>query len=74
MRAVGGDVVLELSIVGNDDLGGVVETVEVDEESTTLDDEEFVTCVRESMYTTMFDAPPDGTNSITVTYPFSFSP
>ncbi len=33
-----------------------------------------VTCVRESMYTTTFDAPPAGQNSVTVTYPFSFAP
>ena len=64
----------DFSIVGNTELGGVVEKVEVHQEGTTLDDEEFVTCVRESMYTTMFDAPPEGQNSITVTYPFSFAP
>jgi hypothetical protein len=69
-----GVVVLHLSIVGNDDLGGVVEHVEVLDEGTTLTDADFVTCVRESMYTTTFDAPPAGQNSITVTYPFSFAP
>jgi hypothetical protein len=67
-------VVLELSIVGNDELGGVVEEVEVRTEETTLTDVEFLTCVRESMYTTTFDAPPAGQNSVTVTYPFSFAP
>lgn len=69
-----GDVVLELSIVGSDDLGGVVEEVQVQQDGTTFTDDEFLTCVRESMYTTTFDAPPDGKNSITVTYPFSFAP
>jgi len=68
-----GDVVLDLSIVGNDEIGGVVEEVEVREEGTTLTDEEFLTCVTESMYTTTFAAPSNG-NLVTVTYPFSFAP
>ena len=69
-----GVVVLYLSIIGNDELGGVVEHVEVRDEGTTLTDADFVICVRESMYTTTFDAPPAGQNSITVTYPLSFAP
>ena len=72
--AAEGDVVLDFSIAGNEQLGGVVESVEVHDEGTTLLDEQFLVCVRESMYTTTFEAPPSGTHSITVSYPFSFAP
>ena len=42
-------------------------------DGTTLDDAEMQTCVRESMMSVCFDAPP-GDGELTVVYPIEFSP
>jgi hypothetical protein len=68
-----GSVVLDFVISGDDDVGGVVDQVEFGK-GTSLDDPEFGTCMRESMYAVVFDAPPDGQHYVTVTYPFNMKP
>jgi hypothetical protein len=68
-----GKVVLELTIVGDSDVGGVVDDVQLGE-GTTLEDEELSTCVSESLYSTVFDAPPEGEDSVTVSYPIELEP
>ena len=40
---------------------------------STLDDPEVLTCLRESMMSVTFDAPPEG-GEVTVKYPIEFSP
>lgn len=68
-----GKLVLDLEIVGDGSVGGVVNDVTLGE-GTTLDDEELATCVSESLYSTVFDAPPDDEKSVTVSYPLELSP
>ncbi len=67
-----GRYVMTFRISGDRRVGGVVESAEEDPQ-TTLTDEKFSTCMRESMMAVSFDAPPrDG--HVDVTYPIEFSP
>ncbi|HEU4581540.1 MAG TPA: AgmX/PglI C-terminal domain-containing protein [Polyangiaceae bacterium] len=68
-----GKLVLELEVVGDESVGGVVNDVSLGEGST-LSDPELETCVTESLYSTLFDAPPDGEHSVTITYPIELQP
>ena len=68
-----GTLVLAFEITGDSSVGGVVDEVSVDER-TTLKDPEMVTCLRESMYGVIFDAPPEDGQVIHVVHPFAFSP
>jgi hypothetical protein len=68
-----GKLVLDLEIVGDGSVGGVVNDVTLGKDST-FTDEEFSTCVRESLYSTVFDAPPDDEKSVTVSYPLELEP
>lgn len=68
-----GKLVMSFKIVGDRRVGGVVDSADVDPETTMKDDDEFVTCMKESMMAVSFDAPPDD-KPITVKYPISFSP
>jgi hypothetical protein len=67
-----GKVVLYFSIVGDEDTGGVVDHVET-RDGTSFDDPELLLCMRESMYSTLFDPPPSG-GETTVEYPLELSP
>lgn len=71
--SAGGKVVLEFAIVGDGD-AGVVDRVALREEESTLDDPEFVLCMRESMYTAVFEPPPPGASETTVVYPIELRP
>lgn len=66
-----GRLVVDFEIVGEPDVGGVVETSEIDEASDlrhpALDE-----CIRETMYTAELPAP-EGGGRVTVRYPFNFS-
>ncbi|HLT38258.1 MAG TPA: AgmX/PglI C-terminal domain-containing protein [Enhygromyxa sp.] len=68
----GGKLVLEFTIIGVEEVGGVVEEAEIAEEST-LDNEFLRECLRESLMAVTFDPPPDG-GRVTVTYPLTFEP
>ena len=46
------------SIVGDETIGGVVESVDLEDERTTMDEPDFLYCVRESMLSVQFDPPP----------------
>jgi hypothetical protein len=59
-------------VIGDRKVGGVVDEARMTDE-TTIADPEFQTCVRESMMSVSFDAPP-GDGEITVVYPILFSP
>jgi hypothetical protein len=67
-----GKVVMSFAIVGDGD-AGVVDRVELGE-GTTMDDPEFTTCMRESMYSTVFEPPPPGQRETTVVYPIELAP
>jgi hypothetical protein len=68
---LGGKVELHFTIVGDERVGGIVEDSFIGDGST-LHDEEFETCVTESMMSLAF-APPRGGGTVTVTYPIEFS-
>lgn len=67
-----GKVVMSFAIV-SDGTDGVVDRVELDE-GTTMTDPDFLLCMRESMYTTIFEPPPPGAQETTVVYPVELSP
>jgi hypothetical protein len=68
----GGSVVLAFDIVGNQNIGGIVEQVDVLNKST-LRDPQFVECMRQSFLSVTFP-PPKGGGWVTVGYPIEFSP
>jgi len=68
----GGRVVLAFDIVGNQNIGGIVEQVDVLDKST-LRDPEFIDCMRQSFLSVTFP-PPEGGGMVTVEYPIVFSP
>jgi hypothetical protein len=67
-----GKVVLSFAIVGAED-AGVIDRVET-QDGTTIDDPDFIQCMRESLYTTVFQAPPPGAAETTVVYPVVLKP
>jgi hypothetical protein len=67
-----GRIEIDFTIMGDPRVGGVVGEAAIGK-GTTLDDREFQTCVRESMMSVSFDAPPEG-GEVTVVYPIEFSP
>jgi hypothetical protein len=67
-----GRIELHFRIVGDPKVGGVVDDAKL-LDGSSIDDTEFRTCVRESMMSVTFDAPPEG-GAVTVTYPIEFSP
>lgn len=69
---IAGRLVLSFVIVGDEDVGGIVESAELDPAST-ITEKELVECMRESMLSLSFVAP-EGGGSVTVTYPFGLSP
>jgi hypothetical protein len=68
-----GKLVMKFSIVGDPQVGGIIEQAEFADESD-LKDSDMETCVRESLMTLTFDKPPVGGGLVTVTYPVAFSP
>lgn len=71
--AVSGNVELEFSILGDPSVGGVVVDVDL-ADGTTLRDPAFRTCMTESMYSVIFDAPPGDDGSVSVKQSFELSP
>jgi hypothetical protein len=67
-----GKIVLSFAIVGHEG-EGVIDRVEL-QDGTTLDDSEFLLCMRESLYTAVFEAPPPGASETTVVYPIELHP
>jgi hypothetical protein len=67
-----GRLVMSFNIVGDDDVGGIVESAETTEDSTLVD-KEMLYCMRESMLSMSFEAPAHG-GSVSVVYPFVFDP
>lgn len=65
-----GKVVVDFTIEGEPDVGGVIGASEI-AEGTTIEDDELRECISETMYAIEID-PPTGGGSIRVTYPFEF--
>lgn len=68
----GGTLVLEFDVLGDEEVGGVVDAV-VPGEGTNVTHAEFVECMSESMMTVTMP-PPQGGGTVHVTYPFLFEP
>jgi hypothetical protein len=68
----GGTINLAFNIVGNKNIGGIVEQVDVLNKST-LRDPEFVDCMRQSFLSVTFP-PPEGGGMVSVEYPIQFDP
>jgi hypothetical protein len=69
---LGGTLAVYFEVIGDRKVGGVVDDVKILGE-TTLDDAAMQDCVRESMMSVTFDAPPED-GALTVVYPIVFSP
>lgn len=67
-----GRIEMSFTVVGDEKVGGVVDSAEFDDETSTIIDASFRTCLRESMLSVTFDAPPGG--RLSVKYPIDFSP
>jgi hypothetical protein len=67
----GGRMVLKFAIMGDESVGGVVDGVELAEESEIVDGD-FRECLTESTMSAVFD-PPEGGGRVEITYPFVFS-
>jgi hypothetical protein len=68
-----GKIVAEFTIIGVEEVGGVVEEASIREDESTLDNELVRECMRESLLAVSFEPPADG-GFVQVTYPFEFSP
>jgi hypothetical protein len=66
-----GDVMVGFEVVGDESVGGVVNSAEIRDEST-LRDESLETCLRESFLSVYFDPPPAHA-ALTVRFPFHFA-
>lgn len=53
-----GSATIAFKLIGDKKIGGVVDEADVDAKKSTLHDEKFETCVRESLYGVYFDPPP----------------
>lgn len=67
-----GRLVLDFTIAGDEDVGGIVEEANVAKESTLVD-EKMATCMRESLLSMGFRPPAHG-GTVTVRYPIELSP
>lgn len=68
-----GTIVSEFTIVGAEDVGGVVEEAAIKADESTLDSEFVRECIRESLLAVTFEPPPDG-GQLQVTNAFEFRP
>ncbi len=66
-----GTAVVEFAIVGEEEVGGLVERSEYDHEASTIQDDQFSECIQETMYGLEFE-PPEGGGRVSVRYPFEF--
>jgi hypothetical protein len=67
-----GKIVVEFTIVGVEEVGGVVEDASIVAEESTLDSEFVRECMRESLMAVTFEPPTDG-GQVQVKYPFEFA-
>jgi len=56
----GGSTRVAFKLLGDKTIGGVVDEAHIDGDKSTLVDDKFETCIRESMYGVYFDPPPFG--------------
>lgn len=72
-------IVTKFTILGDEDVGGLVDEVSFDEEESVFSSEDtaaktrFTECITQSMYVMEFD-PPEGGGMVEVSYPVTFAP
>ncbi len=69
----GGKIVMRFAILGDPDVGGVVDEAAVDPLQSDFDNAFLRECMTQSLMAVNFDAPPEG-GRMEVTYPFVFEP
>lgn len=69
----GGKIVMRFAILGDPDVGGVVDEAAVDPLESDFDNAFLRECMTQSLMAVHFDAPPEG-GRMEVTYPFVFEP
>jgi hypothetical protein len=69
----GGKIVMSFAILGDPDVGGVVDEAAVDTVQSDFDNAFLRECMTQSLMALHFDAPPEG-GRVEVTYPFVFEP
>lgn len=67
-----GRVVVEIKLIGEEDIGGLIESSRVVEEDSDVTEPSFLECVRETMYAVELDAP-EGGGSVVIKYPLNFA-
>jgi hypothetical protein len=67
-----GRIVLNFTIIADEEIGGVVDEVVLGDE-TDVDDAQFLECMQSAMYETLFP-PPEAGGEIRVSYPLDFEP
>lgn len=70
---VQGKLVVDFTIVGEPDVGALVSESAINDSQSTIADADMRDCVKETMYSASFPAPPAG-GEMHVTYPFLFAP
>jgi hypothetical protein len=68
-----GVVEMELTVVGDESVGGIVERARLGD-GTTFTNADFRTCITESSFTTEFDPPKGLDGKVTIVYPLRFAP
>ena len=69
--SVAGGLDMQFQIIGDEDVGGLVESVEL-EDSSEIRDDEMIECIRETLLSTIFPAPDDsGAAGVRLTLRFS---
>jgi hypothetical protein len=68
-----GTIKVEIALVGEPDVGGVVEDVAIIVDETTLNDPFMTECVQQTIYTLELPPPADG-GTATIRYPIVFEP
>ena len=66
-----GHIVIDFTIEGEPDVGGVIGESTIDDNASDLDDSEVRQCIQETMYGLEID-PPTGGGTVQVRYPFEF--
>jgi RNA polymerase sigma factor (sigma-70 family) len=70
---LGGKVVVDFTIDGAPDVGGVVSESTIDDKESTLADASVRECIQQTMYSLEI-SPPEGGGQVHVHYPFTFAP
>ena len=71
--ALSGALVVDFTIEGEPDVGGLVTESSINEEHSEIRDDSMRECVQETMFALEIDPPSNG-GTVHVTYPFTFSP